>query len=151
MTEHEHHCGDYLVTGFPHGQASTVTLDVDPDSDHGGMIVVASRIKGIYDVLKNGSDSLTSEDTEDLLRLADHLHRVIQVLTAQEDSLLLELRERVAARRIATAWDTNHRAVLRRESRVREAHEQGLNSAAYAERHGDSEAAVIVNHLHTQG
>lgn len=134
MNETNRHWSNYLGRGFRYGQTATVELEVNPDADHPAMIVLASRIEALYDALKRGEDGLVEEDTGDLLRLVDHLHRVIGCLTAMEDDVLIELRAReVPAREIATAMQTNHRYVLRRAERIAQARRQGLNTHGFDE------------------
>lgn len=127
------HWSDHLVAGID-ATGGTVEIPVADPAAEGGMTVVARRIRGLHEALKHGRAGLREDDTEDLLYLADHLHRVINVLVAAEDELLVELRDRkVPSRTIAGRWGTNHRAVLRREARVLAAYEQGKNPAAFSE------------------
>lgn len=125
------HWTNYLVEGFRVGQTSDLTITVDPDTDAPSAVVVASRLRGLYEALKHGREGLGAEDTDDLLCLADHLHHVIGRLSGMEDEVLLELRDRgVGSRKIASAWDeADHKKVLRRYGRIERAREQGLSSS----------------------
>lgn len=132
------HWEQRLVRGFPTGRTSTVTIEVDPSTNHGGMVLLASRLEGIFDALKprqeSDDDPLTGEDTEDLLRLLDHLHRVLGVLTAQEDRVLDALRARgVSSHQAAAAMQVDHKTVLNRWCRIDRAAAEGVNSLAYSE------------------
>lgn len=128
-----------LSRGFAPGKQSEATVQVDPTLDRAGMVLVAARIEGIYAALapradEGEPDPLTGEDTEDLLRLLDHLHRVIAALTAQEDRVIDVLRQRdVSARRTASAMQVYHRTVLNRYRRIDAGAERGQNSLAYSE------------------
>lgn len=137
------HWSNYLVRGFPTSDEAEVTLRFDPDRTHGGMVLLASRIQGIFDALgpqggEVDNEPLEAEDTTELLRLLDHLHRVVGVLTAQEDRLLAELERRnVGARTIATHMEVSHQTVRNRIRRRKEAEARGLNSQGWAEADGD--------------
>lgn len=135
----EQHWEQRLVRGFPMGRTSTVTIEVDPNSDHAGMVLLASRLEGLFDALKqrqkaDADDPLSSEATEDLSRLLDHLHRVLGVLTAQEDRVLDALRARgVSSHQAAAAMEVDHKTVLNRWRRIDRAAAAGVNSLAYSE------------------
>lgn len=135
------HWSSYLVTGFSFDHEEPVTINVNAGTDHGGMVTVASRIKGIYDALKThqgetrADDKLAHESTEDLLDLLDHVHRVIGDLIAQEDRVIDVLRHQgVASRRVAAAMDVDHKTVLNRHKRIDKAAAHGLNTRGYQEK-----------------
>ncbi len=138
MSEQTPHWEAKLPRGFLFGQTTPVTVEVDPNADHAGMVTVAARVEALYAALAprevDGADPLSGEDTGDVLRLLDHLHRVIATLTAQEDRVIDVLRDAgISSHRTAAAMDVDHKTVLNRYVRIDKAAERGQNSLSYSE------------------
>ncbi|MEU5852511.1 hypothetical protein [Saccharopolyspora shandongensis] len=146
------HWSNYLVRGFPYGEDSTVTLTVDPEKIHPNMLVFASRAQGIFDALSplfvGEHDPLADEDASELLRLADHLHRVIMHLVAAEDRLLEVLTDKgTSTRTIATALEVAPQTVLNRIKRIAAAGAEGMNTAAWQDKKdADDEVRITPTH-----
>ncbi|MER7015335.1 hypothetical protein ABT324_28210 [Saccharopolyspora sp. NPDC000359] len=135
----QQHWSNYLVAAFAPTAPTQVTITVDASNDHVGMVLLASRIRGLYDALKNSPESLENESDADLLHLANHLNRVKGVLTASEDDVLAELHNRgISSRRVANMLDTNHMYIQRRWSKIAEAHAQGLNTQGYEQQQAEA-------------
>jgi len=136
------HWETYLVEGFH--EPTDVTITVDPNTTQGGMILLASRIRGIFDALsprrdlETGYDPLVEEDPADLLRLVDHLHRVVSVLINEEDRVIEALREHeTPVRRIASAMEVDKTTVSGRLRRIHRARTEGIGTMALTEREAD--------------
>lgn len=133
------HWSEHLTRYFTLGKPSVVHFFVNPDTDNPSLVTIASRITGIYAALKtrytdDGHDPLADETPEDLLQLVDHLHRVKNNVTAQEDRVIDALRVNgISARRIAVRMEVDHKTVLNRFARIDRARELGLNTAGLDE------------------
>lgn len=141
------HWEQRLVRGF--SGPDTVSLDVDPDRDGGAMILLASRIQGLHDALKQrrdpetGADPLAEEEPADLLRLLDHLHRVTTALVNQEDRVIEALAGHgVSARRIAQAMEVDHKTVANRFKRIERAKVLDVATLALTEREADDSTST---------
>ena len=143
------HWEQRLVRGF--SGPDTVSLDVDPDHDGGAMILLASRIQGLHDALKQrrdpetGADPLAEEEPADLLRLLDHLHRVTTALVNQEDRVIEALAGHVSARRIAAAMEVDHKTVANRFKRIERAKVLDVATLALTEREADDGTSTDVD------
>lgn len=121
----------------PLREGEQVTITAHPSVD-GAMTVLASRIEALHTALGRpagatpAEDALAGEDAADLLRLLDHLHRVIGTLIGQEDRLIevLAAAHGVSLRSIAAAMEVNHRTVAHRRKRIARAAEAGTNTSA---------------------
>ena len=134
----EQHWGNYLVRGFPADQDTEVTFPVNAENTRPGMVVVASRIAGLMAALgpEDGPDGdpLSTEDSSEIGRLLDHLHRVRLILESQEERLIELLADRgVSLRTIALHLKCSPTTVANRRKRIAEAGERGLSAAGLDE------------------
>ncbi|HLU99529.1 MAG TPA: hypothetical protein VKZ89_22085 [Thermobifida alba] len=136
------HWTNHLVNGFTPGKTTAVTVEVNPDETHPGVLLLLSRLPGLVQSLgqpyrEDGADPLADEDEADLLWLLDHLHRVVYSLASQEDRLIRVLRDKgVSLARIGSALEMSPPGVKKRVERMERAEARGMHSAAYID-HAD--------------
>jgi hypothetical protein len=131
------HWSDYLVTGLPDDRDTEVTITVDPSRDHSAVVVLASRLRGLVDALRqralevDAPDPLEREHPDDLYFLLDHLHRVRMVLEAQEERVLRVAHRRgVSLRRLAAALEVSSPSTVSyRLEQIERAARHGLSAA----------------------
>lgn len=136
----DQHWSNHLVRGFPMDRESTVEITVNPSVDSPAVVLLASRLSGLVDALReryrrDGGDPLLNEDPDDLYRLLDHLHRVRMVLQGQEERVLDVANQRGnSLETLKTALEVNSReTVAHRLRRIRRASEHGVTAAALDE------------------
>ena len=133
------HWEQLLPSGLPVERESEVRIRVHAGLDPSQVTVVTTRINAILQALRQSSepgepDPLVTEDKHDLLRLLDHLHRVIMALRAQEDRVITALRENdTAIAPIAGAMEASTSTVHNRIRRIALAAEQGMSAAGLDE------------------
>lgn len=134
------HWSDYLITGFPTGQDTDVTITVNPDQDSAAVILLASRLRGLVDALRakqrrGQPDPLAGEDPDDLYYLLDHLHRIRMILEGQEERVLQVAHESgVSLRTLAAALEVSSPETVRyRLDRIARANRKGFTAAALDE------------------
>lgn len=149
MAESEH-WGTYLVEALE--EPTDVTITVNPNTTEGGMMLLGQRIRGIFDALsprrdlETGDDPLVEEDPADLLRLVDHLHRVVSMLSHEEDRVIEALREReTPVRRIASAMEVDKTTVSGRLRRIARARTEDIGTMALTEREADEAMSPLGN------
>lgn len=140
MTTNDH-WSNFLVRYFPADTDTEVTFPINEAATRGGMTVVASRIAGLMAALgpKDGPDGdpLESEDSSEIGRLLDHLHRVRLCLEEQEERLIKLLADRgVSLRTIALHLECSPTTVSNRLKRIAEASERGLSAAGLDDEEG---------------
>jgi hypothetical protein len=132
---------------FDENGETTVSFKVS-NRTQGGMMMVASRIAALMDAFgetgDDDHDPLADEEIDDLARLLDHTHRVVNCLVAQEDRVMKVLSSKgYGSRRMATSMECSHQTVLNRLARIEAAEAKGLNSAGFVD--SEPEQAVSVD------